>query len=531
MWSTCGAIPSTPFESSASPLLDPEAVLLVDHADARAGRTRPPARSAHGCRRSSPARPWQAAPAPPCAGPPASPRSAARTASRSSASSFPSVAACCSARVSVGAISTAWNPASSARSIEYSATTVFPDPTSPISSRCIGSPESRSRIDLVERLQLVPGRLERQRLDPPAPPAPPACPAAAPAAQPGAPACASPAPPGTGTALRTPAAPGPRRHPPRSPGKCTAGIASATAASPLRARSSAGSGSIAFAGPRASPVPSTAGSAAPSAARSPGARAPAPSARGSTSASTAKARGDLACAFRGTGCGQLYRPALGERDPRREVDPHPSLLADRGTNLSSYSRHRNPRLSREPVSSSDVPGVSFCATQGWLNQVALIGARFVADFDRDDREAAAAEGARLGAQHLDQHRRLAARLELGHRNRPCGRGGCAGRAAAGRRPSRCPPRRRLRASFGPDASRASSESVEDARAAASGRGRRAAAPASARSRRRRTTAATGRRAATTSSADRPRGSRPRPRRGRGCRSPRAGSGRPRRPAR
>ena len=62
----------------------------------------------------------------------------------SSASSLPRVAACCSASVSVGAISTAWNPASSARSIEYSATTVFPDPTSPISSRCIGSPESRS---------------------------------------------------------------------------------------------------------------------------------------------------------------------------------------------------------------------------------------------------------------------------------------------------------------------------------------------------------------------------------------------------
>ena len=35
----------------------------------------------------------------------------------SSASSRPSVIACCSARVSVGAINAAWNPASSARSI------------------------------------------------------------------------------------------------------------------------------------------------------------------------------------------------------------------------------------------------------------------------------------------------------------------------------------------------------------------------------------------------------------------------------
>ena len=37
---------------------------------------------------------------------------------------------------------------------------------------------------------------------------------------------------------------------------------------------------------------------------------------------------------------------------------------------SSYSETRNPRLSREPVSRSRVPGDSFCATQGWLNHVA-----------------------------------------------------------------------------------------------------------------------------------------------------------------
>ncbi len=49
------------------------------------------------------------------------------------------VAKCCSASVSVGAISAAWQPCSTARSIAYSATTVLPLPTSPISSRCIGA--------------------------------------------------------------------------------------------------------------------------------------------------------------------------------------------------------------------------------------------------------------------------------------------------------------------------------------------------------------------------------------------------------
>ena len=37
---------------------------------------------------------------------------------------------------------------------------------------------------------------------------------------------------------------------------------------------------------------------------------------------------------------------------------------------SSYSETRKPRLSREPVSSKLEPGISFCAIQGWLNQVA-----------------------------------------------------------------------------------------------------------------------------------------------------------------
>ena len=55
-----------------------------------------------------------------------------------------SVPKCCSASVSVGAISAACLPASAARSIAYRATSVLPEPTSPISSRCIGESVARS---------------------------------------------------------------------------------------------------------------------------------------------------------------------------------------------------------------------------------------------------------------------------------------------------------------------------------------------------------------------------------------------------
>ena len=76
----------------------------------------------------------------------------ARASSRSAAPASPArrraarwiVAKCCSASVSVGAISAAWRPCSTARSIAYSATTVLPLPTSPISSRCIGRGSARS---------------------------------------------------------------------------------------------------------------------------------------------------------------------------------------------------------------------------------------------------------------------------------------------------------------------------------------------------------------------------------------------------
>ena len=77
-------------------------------------------------------------------------------------------------------------------------------------------------------------------------PARPACPAAAPAAPCDASACGRPAPPGRERALRRRAAPAPPRRPPRPRGSGRRVTASATAASPRRARSSAGSASTRF---------------------------------------------------------------------------------------------------------------------------------------------------------------------------------------------------------------------------------------------------------------------------------------------
>ena len=50
------------------------------------------------------------------------------------------VAKCWRARISVGAIMQAWNPLSTASSIDISATRVLPLPTSPCSSRFIWNP-------------------------------------------------------------------------------------------------------------------------------------------------------------------------------------------------------------------------------------------------------------------------------------------------------------------------------------------------------------------------------------------------------
>ena len=80
-----------------------------------------------------------------------------------------SVAKCCSASVSVGAMKTACMSCSTARSIACSATTVLPEPTSPISRRCIGRGWASSSSRTAIAAQLVAGQRERQQLLAPAP--------------------------------------------------------------------------------------------------------------------------------------------------------------------------------------------------------------------------------------------------------------------------------------------------------------------------------------------------------------------------
>ena len=53
-------------------------------------------------------------------------------------------AACCSTSSVVGAISATWVPCSNPRNSACAATSVFPDPTSPCKSRCIGRDNVRS---------------------------------------------------------------------------------------------------------------------------------------------------------------------------------------------------------------------------------------------------------------------------------------------------------------------------------------------------------------------------------------------------
>ncbi len=67
---------------------------------------------------------------------------------------------CCSASTSVGAISAPWRPASTARSRAESATTVLPEPTSPWSSRCIGLGARQVAVDLSDRALLRFGQRE-----------------------------------------------------------------------------------------------------------------------------------------------------------------------------------------------------------------------------------------------------------------------------------------------------------------------------------------------------------------------------------
>ena len=122
-------------------------------------------------------------------------------------------------------------------------------------------------------------------------------------------------------------------------------------------------------------------------------------------------------------------------------------------------------VERLPVSSSAAPGVSFVGHPGLVEPGRPDVAALVADFDAEDREAAAAEGARLAAEHLDQDRSPAARARGSASGCDlCGRGGCGGSGRAGRRRCAMPASAAASASFGPTPSRACERDVEGARA-------------------------------------------------------------------
>ena len=136
--------PALPLGPQGGPLLDPEAVLLVDHHHAQRSeldllgeqRMRPhhDARrplgqvGQHLRRGPCPSPGWSAAP-PGTSSPPNISLTAA---------------ACCSASTSVGTISAPWCPLWTAPSSAARATTVLPDPTSPWSNRCMGNGPARS---------------------------------------------------------------------------------------------------------------------------------------------------------------------------------------------------------------------------------------------------------------------------------------------------------------------------------------------------------------------------------------------------
>ena len=74
---------------------------------------------------------------------------------------------CCSASTSVGAISAAWCPPSTAASIVPTATTVLPEPTSPCRRRCIGLGRARSiaTVSSARRWASVTSNGSRERND------------------------------------------------------------------------------------------------------------------------------------------------------------------------------------------------------------------------------------------------------------------------------------------------------------------------------------------------------------------------------
>ena len=228
----------------------------------------------------------------------------------------------------------------------------------------------------------------------------------------------------------------------------------------------------------------------------------------------------------------LRAQALGGRmhghEAPRTADPRlragPSAAA-----TSSHSLTVKPRGVSLPVSRScGRPCPASPATQGWLNQVARTWPESSPTLtptmvrrplrkgrgrlpSTSTRTVPVSPGSMLASCRIWRSRWRCGKRSSRSPTVRSRRGRGLGRASA--RPRRAPAARR-RGRWG----------------GASGRGRREARRGSAR-RRRRSARATAPPAATTSSADPPRGSRSRPRRGRGCRSPRARSARPRRRSR
>ncbi len=205
--------------------------------------------------------------------------------------------------------------------------------------------------------------------------------------------------------------------------------------------------------------------------------------------------------------------------------PAPSPPAEDASLTNSHSRTAKPRADRLPVRRSWVPGMSFEATQGWLNQVArtwpVASPTLTLTMRRRPLRkgrgclpwtstwtVAVSPGVTSPSSLM---RRSRWRLGMWKRRSPMVRrpASAAASAVLGPMPLRAPRPWSRTLGRGQWTGASSSSARPSSRALPKAR-------------------TTGRPAATTSSAVPPRGSRPRPRRACGCRARRAGSGRPRR---
>ena len=239
-------------------------------------------------------------------------------------------------------------------------------------------------------------------------------------------------------------------------GKWAARIASPTPASRRRARSSAGSPSIAFGAQPAGLLGPVADPLRPQRPRSP-----------DGPGRSLRAAGPVR--RRALRAGRSVRPRLSSSAPAAVELPLVDPEAAFGRACRSAAAGR--------------PGSSLSATQGWLNQVARTWPLSSPTLTPTIVSRPLRNGRGLDAEDLDQDRRLLPCLDIAEQPHLRGRGGGAGsgrRRSPTVRDARLPPP--PRPSFGPTPSRACERDVEHARAAASGRGRRSSVGA-ARARR------------------------------------------------